>query len=70
MDLENNTISIGKILQNPKAKAILGRNFPELMNPFLLKAAGRMSLENTLKLAQGPFAQDQISRIISDLEAI
>lgn len=70
MDLRNNKITIGEVLQIPKAKAILGRNFPELMNPFLLKAASKMSLENTLKLAHGPSAQEKIDKIILDLEAI
>ncbi len=70
MDLKNNKILIGEILQIPKAKEILGKNFPEMMHPFLLLTARKMSLENTLKLAHGPFAQDQIDKIISDLQAL
>jgi hypothetical protein len=41
-----------------------------MMRPFLLPMAREMSLEHTLKLAHGPFAQEQIDNIISDLEAI
>ncbi len=70
MDLKNNKITIGEILLIPKAKAILVSNFPEFMNPFLLKTARKMSLENTLKLAHGHFAQKQIDKIISELEAV
>lgn len=70
MDLKNNKIELDHIMRNPKGKTIMARNFPELMNPFLLKMASKMSLENTLKLARGPYAKDQINRIITDLEAI
>jgi hypothetical protein len=70
MNLRSNQITIGELLSNAKAKSVLGRNFPQLMNPFLLNVARKMTLENTLKLATGPYAQDQIKKIITDLEAI
>ncbi len=70
MDLKNNQITIGELLRIPKVKVILDRNFPELMNPFLLNMAKNMSLENTFKLAHGTHAQDQVNKIISDLKAI
>ncbi len=70
MDLKNNQITISEILQNPKAKAILARNFPELMHPFILQVARKMNLENTLKLAKGNYSSDNVSKIISDLELV
>ena len=70
MDLKNNKITIGEVLKIPKAKAILLRNFPELINPFLLKAASKMTLENTLKLAHGPLAQEKIDKIILEMQTI
>lgn len=70
VDLKRRQITVGELLVNPKARRILGRNFPELMNPFLLNVAQKMTLENTLKLAVGPYAPEQVSSIISDLEAI
>jgi len=70
MDLRNNKITVGEILCNPRAKALLGKNFPELMNPFLLNVAKKMSLESTFKLARGPYAQDQIKNFIFALEAL
>ena len=70
MDLKNNTITVGEILKNPAAKALLMHNFPELNNQFLLRMAQSMSLENTLKLAIGRYDQDRIEKVISDLKAI
>jgi hypothetical protein len=70
MDLKNNKITVGEVLLNPRAKAILGKNFPELMNPFLLHVAKKMSLESTFKLARGPYAQDQIKQMIFALEGV
>jgi hypothetical protein len=70
MDLRNNKITVGELLQNKRAKAILGFNFPEMMNPFLLNIAEKMSLENTLKLARGPDARDQIEKMITALKAV
>jgi hypothetical protein len=70
MDLRNNQITIGEILVYPRGAAILNRNFPEMMNPFLLVVAKKMTLENILKLAQGPNAQNQVESIMSDLTAL
>jgi hypothetical protein len=70
MDLKDNKITIGEILKNPKAKAILIRNFPVLNNGFLLRMSHSMSLENTFKLATGHCDQDQIQKVIFSLNAI
>jgi hypothetical protein len=70
MNLRNNQITVGELLSNARAKAVLGRNFPQLMNPFLLTVARNMTLQNTLKLATGPCASEQVTQLIADLEAI
>lgn len=70
MDLKNNKITLGEILESPKGEFIFNKLFPELMNPFLLNVAKKMTLENTLKLATGTDAQDKISYVIDKLEAI
>ena len=70
MDLKNNRITIGEILVSPRGRAILNRNFPVMMNPFLLVIAEKMILDNILKLAQGPNAQEQKDKMIADLRAV
>ena len=71
MDLKNNRITIKEILVYPRGKAILNRNFPIVMlNPFLLKSARNMTLANVLKLAQGAEANNQIDKLLCDLESL
>jgi hypothetical protein len=41
-----------------------------MMNPFLLNVAEKMSLENTMKMARGPYAKDQIEKMITALNAV
>lgn len=70
MDLRNNRITIGEILEYPRGRAILNKNFPVMMNPFLLIIAEKMILDNILKLAQGPNAQEQKDKMVADLKAV
>jgi hypothetical protein len=70
MDLKNNKITLGEILIHPKAERIFNRLFPELMNPFLLIQAKKMTLDNILKLATGPNAPEKIEKVISTLMLI
>ena len=70
MDLRNNKISIDEILKYPRAKGILERSFPILTNPFLFQVARKMSLENTLKLANGSYAQEIRDKVVLALEAL
>lgn len=70
MDLKNNQITLGEILKKPKAERIFDKLFPELMNPFLLIQAKKMTLENILKFATGPSAPEKIEKVISMLRLI
>ncbi len=70
MDLKNNQITLGEILKNPKAEHIFVKFLPELMNPFLLRQARKMTLVNILKLATGPSAPEKITKVIYMLEMI
>ena len=51
-------------MEYPEAERILGKYFPELMHPFILQQAKKMILQNILKLATGPDAQDKIDKVI------
>ncbi|SHI09803.1 hypothetical protein SAMN02745823_02381 [Sporobacter termitidis DSM 10068] len=70
MDLKNNKILFGEVLKNPGAEMIFAKLFPELMNPFLLHQAKKMTLENILKISTGPDAQEKIERVIAKLELL
>ncbi len=70
MDLKNNRITIGEILANNDAKAILKRDFPELMTPFMLRLARNMTLENVLKYSKGRYSVAQINKTLEALKKI
>jgi len=70
MDLKNNKITFGDVLKNPKAEIIFDRLFPEVMNPFLLHQAKKMTLENILKNATGPDAKEKIEKVVSMLKLL
>jgi hypothetical protein len=70
MDLKNNKITLGEILDNPKGEIVFGRYYPEVMNPFLLNVARKMSLENILKLGNGTESPNKVERVIALLKAI
>lgn len=67
MDLSNRKIIFGEVLKNPRAVIIFTQLIPEVMNPFLLHQAKKMTLENILKLATGPNAPEKIEKVISTL---
>lgn len=70
MDLKNNQITMGEILKNPEAKAVLAREFPDLMNPMLLMMAKGMSLDTVLRLGNGKYEQEKIDSALAQLKAI
>jgi hypothetical protein len=70
MDLRNNQVTIGEILVYRRGAQILNDNFPEMMNPFLLVIARKMTLESILKLAHGPDAKTQVESIILGLKML
>ena len=70
MDLRDNRITVSEILANPKAKAILRRELPALMDSPVLQFAGGMSLGNVLKIAHGNLPQPKIQRILQQLKEI
>lgn len=70
MDLKNNEVTIGEIISNPKARALLKREFPEVMNPIMLQLARNMSLGYVLNLAKGRYSQEKIDQVLSELQTI
>jgi hypothetical protein len=70
MDLRNNQITVGEILTNPQAKALLNREFPEVASPFLLSLAHNMTLASIIELAKGRYSQDKIDKVLAELQAM
>lgn len=70
MDLKDNNITIGALLDNPKAKAILQREFPTLMSHPLVKMARGRTLKDILPLARGKVSQEKIDATLAALRAL
>jgi hypothetical protein len=70
MNLKNNEITVGEVISNPQANALLKREFPDVMNPFMLQLAKKMTITEILNLAKGRYPQEKIDRVLAELQAI
>ena len=70
MDLKGQKITVGEIVANPKAKALLERELNQYMTPMLMRMAKNMSLKEVLRLANGRVPQTEVDRIVRELESV
>lgn len=70
MQLRNGEITIGEILRDPRAKAILTRELPDLARSPLLAFAGNMSLNRVIALSKGRVAPEKVQSILEQLKAL
>jgi hypothetical protein len=70
MDLRNNQITVGELLENPAAKKLLEKEFPEITNPMMLGFARPMTIAKVLEFSRGQYPQDKIDKILAALRAI
>jgi hypothetical protein len=70
VDLRNNEITIGELISNPASKALLQREFPEVMSPVLIQMAKKMKLDDVLNLAKNRYPEEKIQRVLSELRSL
>ncbi len=70
MNLNNMNITVGQLHSNPKAKAILGREFPTLINTPVVKLYSGKTIKQVLNLPAGKVPREKIQRIIKELEEL
>ncbi|MFI3253049.1 MAG: hypothetical protein R3Y63_01740 [Eubacteriales bacterium] len=70
MNLQNGHITLGALLQNPQAKAILMKNFPKAMANPLLSMAKNMTLNQLVAKAGGKISPQEIEKTLSELAEI
>ena len=68
MNLRNNQITVGEILQNPKARALLQKEAPKLATHPMLPLSYSIPLCELLKYSQGMIPQFKVRQILSQLE--
>lgn len=68
MDLKNNKITVGELLDNPKSKAVFQRRFPMVMKHPLLGAARTVTLEQLIAFAGAYVPKGIINDTVADLK--
>lgn len=67
MDLN---ISVNQLLSNPKAREILAREFPQMVNSPLIRLYGNTPVKKVLSMIKGKVPDEKIQRIIKELKSI
>ncbi len=70
MNLKNGQITVGEVLSNPNARALLQREYPALINHPMLRMARGMTLNQVLGMARGKVSQQQVNRLFEQLSRI
>lgn len=67
MDLRGGAITLGEIVRDPKARDLVNREFPGILNhPFAGRFMG-MSLNKALGMARGRVPEDSVERLLTGL---
>ncbi len=70
MDLKNNSITLGELLKNPKAKMLLERELPQYMKHPMVGMAQGLPLSTVIGFAKGNISQDKLSMLLIKLKEI
>ena len=67
MDLRNQNITVGELLDNPRSRAVIQRRFPTALKHPLLGAARTVTLEQMLAFAVAYLPQKKIDEAMEEL---
>ena len=70
MNLKNGQITVGEVLSNPNARALLQRESPALFNHPMVGMARGMTRNQVLGMARGKVSQQQVNRLFEQLSRI
>lgn len=70
MDLRSGKITLGEVLSNPKAKALLQKELPELADSPLLLFARNMTVAQILQMTKGKIPEEKVTRLLEQLKAL
>ena len=70
MDLRHNKITLGELLDAPKARAVLQRRFPMVMKHPLVGAARTITLEQVLSVAQAYLPPKKLEATLNELRRV
>lgn len=70
MDLKNNKITVGELLDNPAARAVLQRRFPMVMKHPMLGASRTVTLEQLMSFAGAYLPRNMINETLAELKKV
>ena len=70
MNLKNNRITVGELLDYPPAKAVFQRRFPMVMKHPMLGAARTVTLEQLIAFAGAYVPQKVIQETLAELRRV
>lgn len=70
MDLRNQTITVGELLDNPRSRAVFQRRFGKLMNHPMVKAARTLTLKQLAEMAAVYLPKKTIDDTIRELQQL
>ena len=70
MNLRNYEITVGEVLQNPKAKALLTRELPMVMRHPMLPVARAIPLKDIINNAGRYISPQKMQSILNELEKV
>ena len=70
MDLRNQTITVGELLDDPKSRAVFQRRFGKLMKHPMVGAARSLTLRQLAEMAAGYLPQKTIQDTLRELSQI
>ena len=70
MDLRNQTITVGELLDNPRSRAVFQRRFGKLMNHPVVGAARSLTLRQLAEIAAVYLPKKTIQDTLRELEQL
>ncbi len=68
MDLKNQTITVGELLDDPRSRAVFQRRFGSMLSNPLVKAGRSLTLAQLITLAQTRLPQQVIRETLEELK--
>lgn len=70
MDLKNNKITVGELLDNPNSRSVFQRRFPMVMKHPMMGAARTVTLEQLLSFAGAYIPKNMINDTLAELKKL
>ena len=70
MNLHGGSITVGELVQNPAALAILKREFPDVVGSSLFRMAQGLTLNQVLAQVSGQVPKERLQGIIDEIKSL